>query len=82
MEPEPNEFAVIPYIKGTSEVIKRALAKHNVKTALKPSFSYYRNQKQKFDTQEIKRSNILYSILRFQKDLYRANKTTVKDTVK
>ena len=33
---EPSGFAVIPYVKGTSEPIKRILGKYNVKTALKP----------------------------------------------
>ena len=35
-EAEPSGFAVIPYVKGTSEPIKRILGKYNVKTALKP----------------------------------------------
>ena len=33
---EHNSFAIIPYIKGTSEPIKIMLAKHKVKTALEP----------------------------------------------
>ena len=33
---KPSCFAVIPYVKGSSEPIKRILGKCNVKTALKP----------------------------------------------
>ena len=65
MEPERNDFAILFYIRGTSEVIKRALAKHNVKTALKPFqtlFQLFPKPKEKFGTQQIKRSDILYSI--------------------
>ena len=40
-EVEPSGFAVIPYVKGTSEPIKRVLGKYNVKTALK----YFQNRK-------------------------------------
>ena len=65
MEPEPNDFVILSYIKVTLEVIKRALAKHNVKTALKPFqtlFQQFPKPKEKFGTQQIKRNDILYSI--------------------
>ena len=43
-DPEPNGLAIIPYNKWTSEKIKIILAKHNVKSAVKPFQILFRHR--------------------------------------